>query len=86
MRAATENYWEQNRIDPANCCPHRGEYPHSECEIELREGGHSRAAIYGVCHGHKTYWLLQVGGTPAGDWPQLHDLADYACADGDSAA
>ena len=74
MQSTTENYWEQERIDPANYCPHRGEYPHRWCEIQLHEGGHATAAIYGVCHQHKIYWLLQVGGAPDPDWPQLRAL------------
>lgn len=66
--------WAEQKIDPANYCPERGEYPHDGCEIELYELGGPWSHIHGVCHGHKTLWHLQSGGTADSGWPTLDEL------------
>jgi hypothetical protein len=70
------SYWADQKIDPANYCPERGEYPHAECEVGLYEMDSSGwSHIHGVCHGHKTLWHLQSGGGADPSWPTLAELA-----------
>ena len=39
MTNQAQNYWEQQKIDPVNYCPERGEYPHPSCDVGLYETG-----------------------------------------------
>ena len=74
MTNQAQTYWEKQKIDPANYCPERGEYPHPGCDVELYEAGGPWSHIYGVCHGHKTVWHLQSGGAAHPSWPTLAEL------------
>ena len=74
MNTTETNYWEQARIDPANYCPERGEYPHPECNVELYELGGPYSNIHGVCHAHKKVWHLVSGGRAWGELPTLNEL------------
>jgi hypothetical protein len=68
------SYWADQKIDPANYCPERGEYPHPRCEIDLYVAGGPYCHLYGVCHGHKTLWHLQSGGRADPSWPTLAEM------------
>ena len=75
MNNQAQTYWEQQKIDPANYCPERGEYPHPGCDVEMYEAGGLWSHVYGVCHGHKTVWHLQSRGA-AQPHPALPTLAE----------
>lgn len=79
MTDRPQTYLEKVKIDPANYCLLRGEYPHPACQVELYEGSGGIASIYGVCHAHRTYWHLQTGGSPSNDSPKLFELRHYTC-------
>ena len=84
MSDTTENYWESIKVDPANYCPERGDYPHTACDVALHEGGRAVSHLYGVCHSHRVYWHLQSGGCPWQDLPSLEALEAFERADLDS--
>jgi hypothetical protein len=68
------SYWMEQKIDPVNDCPERGEFPHANCEVEMYKGGGPWSLIYGVCHGHKTIWHMSSGGETDPTWPTLAEL------------
>jgi hypothetical protein len=69
------SYWAEQRIDPRNYCPHRGAFPHEQCDVELYEAGAIWSALHGVCHAHKKAWGLQSGGAAWDELPTLGELA-----------
>jgi hypothetical protein len=74
MSGTTENYWDSIKVDPANHCPERGEYPHTDCDVGIYEGGTAISHLYGVCQEHRIYWHLQSGGRPWEDCPSFEEL------------
>jgi hypothetical protein len=83
MSDQPQTYWEGKKMDSANYCPQRGEYPHAGCDVGLYERGGPWSHIYGVCHGHKTVWHLQSGGKTVPSWPTLDELpGGYVMTDG----